>query len=138
MIIIDTNVISELMRPTPDPAVLRWFDAQPARDLHLTAVTVAELLLGVARLDPGARRDGLAAAVGALVDEDFAERILPFDHVAAVEYASVVARRARLGRPVSMADAQIAAIARAHGAGVVTRNVSDFQETGVSVIDPFV
>ncbi len=137
MIVLDTNVLSELMRRRPAARVVRWVDEQDASALAITAVTVAELLYGVARLADGARKAKLAAAVDALVREDFAGRVLPFDVAAAAYYAELVADRDRNGRPISVADGQIAAVCRCHGAALATRNVRDFGATGVSVRDPW-
>jgi predicted nucleic acid-binding protein len=137
MIVLDTNVLSELMRRRPAARVVRWVDQQDASALAITAVTVAELLYGVARLADGARKTELAAAVNALVREDFAERVLPFDVPAAEHYADLVAERDRHGRPVSTADGQIAAICRCHGARLATRNVRDFSEVGIELADPW-
>lgn len=137
MIVLDTNVISELMRRRPAPRVLSWVDEQDASMLAITAVTVAELLYGVARLADGARKVKLANAVDAFVEEDFAARVLPFDVAAARQYADVVAGRKQQGRPVSASDGQIAAICRCHGATLATRNVRDFDATGVGVLDPW-
>ena len=137
MIVLDTNILSELMRRRPAARVLRWVDEQDASALAITAVTVAELLYGVARLADGARKTGLAAAVDALVREDFSGRVLPFDAAAAGHYAELVAERDRNGRPVSVSDGQIAAICRSHDARLATRNVGDFDATGVTVLDPW-
>jgi toxin FitB len=137
MIVLDTNVLSELMRPRPSARVLGWVDGRRAEDLAVTAITAAELLYGVARLADGARKDELAAAVGALVREDFAGRVLPFDVAAAEQYAGVVADRERRGRPISAADGQIAAICRARRATLATRNVRDFEATGIGLADPW-
>lgn len=135
MIVLDTNVLSELMRRRPEQRVVEWVDEQSA--LALTAITVAELLYGVARLADGARKTKLATAVQALVREDFSGRVLAFDGAAAEHYADLVAARERNGRPVSAADGQIAAICRAHGATLATRNTRDFDETGIDVVDPW-
>jgi len=137
MIVLDTNVLSELMRRRPAARVVRWVDEQDARALTVTAVTVAELLYGIARLADGARKTELAAAVDALVREDFAGRVLPFDAAAAEHYAELVAERERQGRPVSTSDGQIAAICRCHDAALATRNVRDFDATGITVHDPW-
>jgi predicted nucleic acid-binding protein len=137
MIVLDTNVLSELMRRRPAARVVRWVDEQDASALVITAVTVAELLYGVARLADGARNTELAAAVDALVREDFAGRVLPFDVAAATHYAELVAERERQGRPVSVSDGQLAAICRCHGTRLATRNVRDFDATGITVLDPW-
>jgi toxin FitB len=137
MIVLDTNVLSELMRRRPAPRVVEWVDEQDASALAITAITVAELLYGVARLRDGARKGKLASAVHALVREDFAGRVLPFDVAAASEYADLVSERERQGRPVSAADGQIGAICRHRRARLATRNVRDFEATGVVVLDPW-
>lgn len=137
MIVLDTNVVSELMRREPDRAVLAWVDQCPAERVFLTAITAAELLYGIARLPEGARKDILAVRTGELLDEDFVDRVLAFTVAAAAEYAGIVSSRERQGRPISMADAQIAAICRLHGAELATRNVKDFADTGLRVVDPW-
>ena len=137
MILIDTNVVSELMRPTPARAVLDWFGAQDPSALHLSAVSEAELRRGIAILPEGRRRDALRAAVDAMVAEDFAGRVLPFDGAAAIAFAAVFAERQTVGQPISFPDCQIAATARAHSARVATRNVADFGGCGVEVANPW-
>ena len=136
MIIVDTNVVSELMRPDPSPAVRQWVRAHPARELCTTAVTVAEIRYGLERLPSGQRKDRLLAAASDLFLA-FGQSVLPFDVVAAEWYGRIVSHRDGLGRPIEGFDAQIAAICRAHGAAVATRNVKDFEATGISVIDPW-
>ncbi|MGE4163979.1 MAG: type II toxin-antitoxin system VapC family toxin [Vicinamibacterales bacterium] len=137
MFVLDTTVVSELMRAEPAPAVVDWLDAQPATDLWFTAIAAAELLYGATRLPPGRRRTDLTERIEAMLAEDFARRVLPFDEVAAAHYADIAANREAAGRPISMADAQIAAIVRSHGAILVTRNVTDFIDTGVTLVDPW-
>jgi toxin FitB len=137
MIVLDTNVLSELMRPTPDELVLQWMDCQPSASLFTTTVTQAEILYGVSTLPDGRRRQELARAVGAMFEQDFRGKTLPFDGPAAVAYAAICADRRRLGRPISQFDAQIAAIVRSRGAALGTRNTQDFQECGINVIDPW-
>lgn len=134
---LDTNVVSELMRAEADAAVIAWIDRQPTPSLHLSAVTVGELLYGVHRLPAGRRKTALSRKVVAMVDEDFRDRVLPYDGLAAAHFADIAAHRERIGRPVSGADAQIAAICRSHGAVLATRNLADFDHTGVEVIDPW-
>ena len=136
MIILDTNVISELMRAEPDPAVLRWMAAQPLAALHVTTLTYAEILLGIDLLPEGKRRRQLAEQAEGLFAEDFAGRILAFDLAAAAAYAAIVGKRQRAGQPIGAVDAMIAAIARVHGAAVATRD-SDLIGCGVPVIDPW-
>lgn len=137
MIVLDTNVLSELLRPDPSPAVLDWFSRQDDARLFTTTLTKAEMLLGVRLLPPGKRQSLLEAAVQGLFDEDMVGKVLPFDGEAARCYAEVVTARRRLGRPVSQLDAQIAAIALSHRAVVATRNVKDFEGCGVEVVDPW-
>ena len=137
MIVIDTNVVSELMRQTPAPAVMAWFSAQDSAELYLTAVSEAELRAGVAILPAGRRRERLAAEVDAVVEQDFAGRVLPFDSAAARTYATIAASRRSVGRPILEADCQIAAIARARDAAMATRNGADFEHCGIAVIDPW-
>lgn len=137
MIVLDTNVLSELMRSRPDAQVEVWFAAQPAPGLFSTTVTQAEILLGVALLPPGRRRTRLASAAEAMFEIDLAGRVLPFDIAAAREFASIVASRRRAGRPIAQADAQIAAITRSRGALLATRNVADFDRCGITVVDPW-
>ncbi len=137
MIIVDTNVLSELMRPDPAPAVIRWFNAQRATELHVTSITQAEILLGIQVLPKGRRRDKLAAEADATFGSDFHGRILAFGSDAANAYALLKADRRRRGRPIAPLDAQIAAIARASGASVAARNIDDFQHCGVDLIDPW-
>ena len=137
MLVLDTNVVSELMREHPNPEVLRWVDDQPTGNLFVTSVTEAEVRTGIAILPEGDRRRGLAAAAERLFSVLFSERILPFDSDAARTYAILAAKRRVAGRPISQADCQIAAIARCRGASVVTRNVPDFEESGFAVINPW-
>jgi toxin FitB len=137
VIIIDTNVISELTRQSPEPSVISWLDSLPAADVAITAITAAELLYGVALLPDGRRKAELAEAVRAMISEDFRDRVEPFDVGAAGRYAAVVAERDRLGRPIGMADAQIAAVCRSLGASLATRNTKDFTDTGIDLINPW-
>jgi len=137
VIILDTNVISELARIDPEPVVVTWLDSLPAGEVATTAITAAELLYGVARMPGGRHRAALAEIIDALINEDFRDRVQPFDSQAANQYTTVVAGREKLGRPVSLADAQIAAICRVHGATLATRNTGDFTDTGISLINPW-
>ncbi|MCR8933225.1 MULTISPECIES: type II toxin-antitoxin system VapC family toxin [Pseudomonas] len=137
MIVLDTNVLSEFMRVEPESRVLAWVDAQPAMELAVSAVTVAEILHGIARLPSGKRKQKLEAHAMAMFEEDFAGRILPFDAHSAVEYATLVAGAEAKGRGVAMADAQIAAICRSCGAAIATRNIRDFEFSGIEVINPW-
>jgi len=136
--VLDTNVVSELMRPSPTPAVVEWLDRQPADEVWLTAMTAAELLAGVAQLPDGARKQQLATRVGALLTNVFAGRVLPFDALAAAAYAGVVSARRAAGSPVGTADAVIAATCLAAGADqFATRNTADFTGVGLELIDPW-
>ncbi|MEO0678794.1 MAG: type II toxin-antitoxin system VapC family toxin [Pseudomonadota bacterium] len=137
MILLDTNVISELLRPAPEPRVEAWLAAQDGAGVFLSAVSAAELRFGAALLPSGRRREALMAALHAIPREDFAGRLLPFDDAAAEAYAEIAAARRAAGRPISAFDAQIAAIARAQGAAVATRNARDFEGCGIEVIDPW-
>jgi predicted nucleic acid-binding protein len=135
--LLDTNVLSELLRAQPHPAVLAWFAEQPADSLFVSAVTQAEMLLGARFLPRSKRRQQLETALDTMFREDFAGRVLPFDSAAAAAYAAVVAARRGAGRPISQFDAQIAAIALSRRAGLATRNVSDFEECGLTLTNPW-
>ena len=137
MIILDTNVLSELMKPHPARAVVEWIAAQPPADLHTTSITQAEILHGVLLLPRGRRRSSFEAAVTAMFSEDFQGRILGFGSDASRPYAEIATERRRAGRPISHFDAQITAIARCHGAALATRNVRDFDGCGVRILDPW-
>jgi toxin FitB len=137
MIILDTNVLSELMKPTPAPIVVDWIGAQPAASLYTTSITQAEILHGLMLLPPGRRRRALEAAAASMFAEDFGDRILGFGTEAAPPYARIASDRRRAGRPISHFDAQIAAIARSTGAVIATRNLADFNGCGVILVDPW-
>lgn len=137
MIILDTNVISEILRPVPDARVVAWLEAQPRTALFTTTVTQGELLYGVRLLPEGQRRVALLQAVLAIFSADLAGQVLNFDGEAADAYAEIAAERRALGRPVSQFDAMIAGIARSRGASLATRNVRDFSDCGINVIDPW-
>lgn len=138
MIVLDTNVVSELMRDRPDERVVTWADAMPSGRLYLTSVTTAELLYGVEKMALGARRAALGAAVADLITVEFDGRVLPFDVQSSPAYARLVADRERRGHPIGMADAMTAAIALAAGADMLaTRNTKDFEGVGLDVIDPW-
>ena len=137
MIVLDTNVISELMRDSPQQTVLAWFGAQPASSLFVTTVTEAEILSGIALLSYGRRRRGLSEAAARVFTTLFAGRILVFDSDAANIYGEIFAQRHAAGRPISQADCQIAAIARSREASIATRNITDFEGVGVELIDPW-
>lgn len=136
MIILDTDVLSEFLRPVPDAKVRRWLDAQRRTDLWTTAITIAELAAGVAALPKGRRRLLLQDALDLML-EGFEGRVLPFGVGAAIEYGRIVAERARIGRPLSIADAQISAISAVAGATLATRNVRDLEVLGVDLVNPW-
>jgi hypothetical protein len=137
VIVLDTNVLSELMRSQPAAAVFAWVAAQPRAELHTTSVNKAEILYGIAALPHGRRRAALAAAAQAMFTDDFAGRVLPFDEDAAVHYAEIVAARRSEGRPIEAFDAQIAATARVAGAELATRDVGDFAGCGLTLVNPW-
>lgn len=136
MIVLDTNVISELMKPAPSTVVRAWVSSQSSTSLFTTAVNVTEILYGIERLPQGRRKRQLRELVGDVFSA-FDDKVLAFDHEAARAYASLVDRRSRLGRPVEGFDAQIAAICAVHGATLATRNLKDFVDTGISAVDPW-
>jgi toxin FitB len=137
MILLDTNVLSELIRPEPDEGITGWLDSLDASAVATTAITAAELLYGAARLPAGRRKERLSEAIRGLIEEDLGGRVEPFDVTAATHYATLVSDRETAGRPISMADAQIAAICHKLGATLATRNTSDFQDTGIDLLDPW-
>lgn len=137
MIILDTNVLSEVMKPAPSPRVLRWLGQFPASRLFTTAITQAEILYGLELLPKGKRRSALQSAVEAMFAEDFVGRILPFDGEAARVFPQIAFARRALGRPVTQFDTQIAAIARTRGAAIATRNTPDFENCGIPVLNPW-
>ncbi len=137
MIVLDTNVVSELLRPAPATQVEAWLSVQDGAMVYFTAVGEAELRHGVAILPAGRRRTALAKAIEGILEEDFRDRILPFDRAAASAYAAIAAKRRAASRPFSQFDCQIAAIARAHEAAVATRDTGDYEGCGIDVIDPW-
>ena len=137
MVVVDTNVLSELMRPASDTVIASWVAERATSSLYLTAVNEAELRFGLAIMPQGRRRDGLAEGLERMLRNGFANRVLPFDSAAASAYAEIADARRAMGRPMPEADCQIAAIARSRGMAVVTRNVRDFADTGIDVIDPW-
>jgi toxin FitB len=137
MFVLDTSVLSEVMAAQPAPPVAAWMSAQPPDLLFTASICQAEIIAGIAVLPPGHRRQLLEAAARTMFREDFAGRVLPFDGAAADAYGELFAARRRAGRPGSMADLMIAAIARTAGASVVTRDAKDFEHDGLTVIDPW-
>ncbi|MBD2520995.1 type II toxin-antitoxin system VapC family toxin [Nostoc sp. FACHB-133] len=137
MIIIDTNVLSELMKPKKSEIVRSWAAQQSLMSLFTTTITQAEILYGIALLSAGKRREELSQAAHLMFSEDFAGRVLPFDQAAAVAFANIASQRKHNGTPISQADAQIAAICYTHAATIATRNFSDFEGCGISIINPW-
>jgi hypothetical protein len=137
LIVLDTNVLSEMMRPASDPVVTEWLSARPATSLFTTTITQAEILYGLQLLTAANRRSRLATAAQEMFAIDFAGRVLSFDQAAAQAYAEIAVARRRAGRPIAQFDAQIAAIARSRDAAVATRNVPDFEVCGIGVIHPW-
>ncbi|HYI92936.1 MAG TPA: type II toxin-antitoxin system VapC family toxin [Bryobacteraceae bacterium] len=137
MIVLDTNVLAEVLRPVPSAVVLRWLADQEPASVFITAITQAEVLYGVEILPAGKRRERLHHAVEKLITDDFRDRILSFDERAGPIFAKIVADRQATGRPAPQLDAMIAAIARSHRATVATRNIADFVHCGVRVINPW-
>ncbi len=136
-IVVDTNVVSELMREYPDPNVYRWFNDQDESELFLTAVVEAELQIGISVLPQGRRRYELETTLEQTIAIDFNSRVIPFDSEAARAYAMIGAHRRSIGKPITVMDCQIAAIARSNEAAVATRDISDFQNCGIEVINPW-
>ncbi len=136
-VLLDTNVVSELLRPVPNPAVERWVAERPGFELYFSAVGEAEMRYGVAILPAGRRRTALALTIDAILREDFEDRVLSFDSDAAREYAEIAAACREAGHTAALADCQIAAIARSRGMAVATRNTRDFEGMGIEVINPW-
>ena len=137
MIVLDTNVLSALMRQAPEAPVVAWLDRQPTESVWITSITLFEARLGLALLPKGRRRQTLEVSFSRLLEEDLENRVLDFDSAAATEAASLAAERQRAGRPVDMRDTQIAGIALARRATIATRNVRHFLDLKVPVVDPW-
>lgn len=137
MIILDTNVISELMRPIPARAVEAWLERHGQEELSTTVMCQAEILAGIALLPAGRRREELQRRADWIFAHVFAEKILAFDGEVAPHFADIIAHRQRAGRPIGLADAIIGAIARRRQAPLVTRNVADFEGCGIELHDPW-
>ena len=137
MIVLDTNVLSEVLRVKPEPRVLEWLSDQPRASVFTTTITRGEILYGIRVLPAGKRRDGLWDAATKMFEVDFDGQVLTFDSVAADEFAEISAARRAAGRPIAQFDAQIAGITRSRGAQLATRNVSDFEKCGFDVINPW-
>jgi len=137
MIILDTNVVTELMRPAPEPRVLHWFASQAAEDLHVTAVTMAEILYGIELISVSRRREALRAGAEKMFGAAFADHILTYEDRAARAFSQIASSRRRQGKPMSGFEVQIAAIARVHGATLATRNPYVFEGCGVRLVNPW-
>jgi len=137
MIVLDTNVVSELMHPKGSLVVRQWVAAQPITDLFTTTITQAEILYGIALLPSGKRQTELSQSAQLMFAEDFARRILPFDETAAIAFAKIATERRQMGKPISQADAQIASICYTHQATLATRNVSDFEGCSITIFNPW-
>ena len=137
MIVLDTNIISEIVRPAPSGSVISWLNRQRTIDLAVTTVTLGELAYGVEALPDGEKRTALQYSIDRFIDVAFADRVLEFDRPSAVAYGAVMAARRRAGRPMSVPDGQIAAMTMRHEAMLATRNVRDFEGCGVPLVDPF-
>lgn len=137
MMLIDTNIISEMMKPIPDVNVMKWLDQQEILQLFVSTITLAEISYGINILPEGGRRSKLEIAFEKAIFEAFTNRILTFDESAAHLYGQIMGHRKTLGQPMGVPDGQIAAIARAHDMSIVTRNIRDFSDCGLQVINPF-
>jgi predicted nucleic acid-binding protein len=137
MIVLDTNVVSEVIKPAPLAEVIEWLNLQQSSDLYVTTITLGEISYGVEVLPDGNRRTSLSRAVNQFVDQAFGDRVLVFDRDSAHEYGQLMAGRRKLGRPLSAPDGQIAAITRRHRFQLATRNLKDFEECGIGLINPF-
>jgi len=137
MIVLDTNVVSELMRPTPSDQVVSWNRSQPAGELFTTAITAAEIFYGIERLPAGKRRVSLEVAAEGIFKDRFVGRVVGFDSYAARVFATIAARRRAIGKPISQSDAQIAAIVQVCGATLATRNLADFESCEIRLINPW-
>jgi toxin FitB len=137
VLILDSNVLSELLRPKPNSDVVSWLEAQPRHQLYTTSITRAEILYGVSCLPRSSRRQKLWDAALSIFNHDLAERVLSFDGDAADRYAEIAAARRSLGKPISQLDAMIASITRVHRGQIVTRNLADFQDCGVGLVNPW-
>ena len=138
MIILDTNVLSALMRTKPEAAVVAWLDRQPAESVWITSITLFEARLGLALLPSGRRRQTLEAAFARLLLEDLESRVLDFDSAAAIEAAVLASERQKNGRSVDMRDTQIAGIALARRATIATQNIRHFADLKISIVNPWV
>ena len=137
MIVLDTNVLSECWRKSPNIQVLTWLAAQPQASLFTTTVVESEILYGVQLLADGARKDALSLAVKAVFNDNLTGRVLTYDRDAARSYAEIASNRKKMGKPISQFDAMIAAVAHSRGATLATRNVKDFEGCDIQLVDPW-
>lgn len=137
MIVLDTNVLSELLRHSPSASVVAWLKRWPRTSLFTTSITQAEIMFGIRCIAPGRRRDALHAAVSQMLEVDFSGRVLNFDSDAAEAYATLASHRRSLGRPLAVPDGMIAGITRSRGAKIATRNLRDFEDVGLDILDPW-
>jgi predicted nucleic acid-binding protein len=137
MIVLDTNIISEMMKSAPAPNVAAWIDQQLITQLYVTTITIAEIRYGLCVLPKGSRRDSLKKAFERVIEAAFQGRVLSFDEPAAHFYGEIMGVRKELGRPLSIPDGQIASVARAQDAALATRNTRDFKDCGLELINPF-
>ncbi len=137
MILLDTNIVSGLMAPSPPERLVSWLNGQSTETLFLSAITIAEISYQLRILPAGRRRTSLRERFGEFVAAGFAQRVLDFDVRAAAEYGEILAHRREIGRPMSLLDGQIAATARAYSLAVATRHLSDFEDCGLALVDPF-
>lgn len=137
MFVLDTNVISEIMRPKPVPQVAAWIARQPMASLFTVSICQAEILSGIALLPEGRRRSAIEAAARAVFARDFEGRVLPFDSEGATIYADILAARRNAGRPIATIDLIVASVARSQGASVVTRDIGGFDDCGLTLINPW-
>ena len=137
MILLDTNVVSELLRPKPDANVLAWFEANTALPMYLSTITEAELWLGVYSLPEGKRRNIIEGDISEILKNDFAGQILHFDSRAALAYGKLFGKRKAMGRPISREDCQIAALAHVNSFKLATRNVGDFEHCNITLLNPW-
>ena len=134
---LDTNVVSEAMRIVPDPGVLLWLNESETSDLYLSTISIAEISYGLQILPEGQRRDAISEGFEQFVNRGFSQRVLSFDEPAAIVYGEIMARTKKIGRPMSVPDGQIAAIAKTHNLVVATRNTGDFEPTGMELVNPW-
>ena len=134
---LDTNVVSEAMRIVPDTGVLRWLNESETSDLYLSTITIAEVSYGLQILPEGRRRDAISDRFEQFVSRGFSHRVLSFDEPAAIVYGEIMARTKKIGRPMSVPDGQIAAIAKTQNLVVATRNTGDFEPTGMELVNPW-